>query len=226
MGGAALVSGSRGGVVAVLATLFAMVALVRHGQSGAGRIRTVALLAGLVILVAFWIGHDVFFQTAEHLAEEVSDWEASPRLRIWEDSVVLIRSTTLIGTGLATFGSVFPIVQTVESPHVFTHAESDWVQLSTDTGTIGLGFVLAVALTLGIAIIRLRQSSRGWTSLLAIGAASAMFGTLVQGIGNFNLPLMSGLMYLATIISTAVRIGVLGDRQDGEAMAENVRSPR
>lgn len=40
---------------------------------------------------------------------------------------------------------------------------------------------------------------------LAVGAVVAILGAAVQGIGNYNLPVMSNLLYLAVALVVALR---------------------
>src|SRR6185295_12866986 len=98
----------------------------------------------------------------------------------------------------ATFEAVFPGVRTIMAPVVFTHAESDWVQLLTDTGLVGL---LAVLATLGVIVVsclRLRTYTR--LDILGIGAAVAALGAAIQGMGNFSFVVMSNLLYVAVAV--------------------------
>jgi O-antigen ligase len=202
MGGAALISGSRGGVLALLTALAAMVlgslAGERSWSSRAGRLGFMVLL---VILAGVWMNSEVVHGTIERLAEEVGRPEESGRVRIWTDALALWRSAPVLGTGLASFGVAFPSFRTVEAPFVFAHAESDWVQLFTDTGVIGLGLVLATVVSIGLTLLeRLRHSHARSDRLWTLAALVALGGGVLQGIGNYNMPIMANLLYLALAI--------------------------
>src|SRR3989442_893023 len=72
MGGAALVSGSRGGAVALLGALVAMtVGSLAHGRSWRGRSAGLALVTGLIVLAGVWIGGDILYRAVERLTEEL-----------------------------------------------------------------------------------------------------------------------------------------------------------
>lgn len=200
MGGAALVSGSRGGAVALLVTLVAM-ALGSLASGARSRLRATRLLlaAVLIVLTASWIGRDVLYGTVERLAEEVRRPGESVRVRVWGDALLLWSQFPLRGTGLDTFGVAFPAVRTVRAPVVFEHAESDWIQLLTDTGVLGL--LLAVTAVGAVARVLLRRRPQG----IALAGLVALLGTVVQGIGNYNLPIMSNFIYLGLIVALALR---------------------
>jgi O-antigen ligase len=217
MAGAALVSGSRGGVVAFLAALLAMFAgSLAGGRSWSARITVGALATLLVVLAAVWIGGDIFYGTVERLAEELGRPDDSARARLWADAVGLWRGAPVLGTGLATFGVAFPRYRTAQGPLTFTHAESDWVQLLTDTGVVGLGLALAAVASLGLALLRrYRRTESHWARALALAGLVALGGTVVQGIANYNLPLMSSFIYLALAVALAARSTDTGGNDAG-----------
>jgi uncharacterized membrane protein len=206
MGGAALVSGSRGGVVALLAALLLMVGLGTRGSWSTGRASRIALVAVLTLLAGIWIGGDILYGTVEQLAEEISQPETSPRLHIWGDALQLWPRFPAFGTGLGTFGVVFPQVRTLPAAVTFTHAESDWVELLIDTGAIGLLLAMLCVGMVALALLRRYQGADGrWTRAFAMGGLVALTGAVVQGIANFNLPVMSNFVYLALAVALALR---------------------
>lgn len=216
MGGAALASGSRGGVIALLAALSAMVlgALAR-ARSWRGRVVRLGLATLAILLAGLWISSDVFFSTIERLAEELERPAEGWRLQIWASALGLWGEAPVLGSGLATFGVAFPRFRSLQGPVIFSHAESDWVQLLTDTGVLGLALVLGVAGSLALALIRrLREAEGRWGQDFALAGLVVLVGTVIQGIGNFNLTIMSNLLYLALALALAARSGQeLGHRR-------------
>jgi O-antigen ligase len=213
MGGAALVSGSRGGMLALLAALLAMVVgSVAGGRSWVGRAVRVGLATVLIVLAGAWIGGDVLYGTVERLADELGRPTESPRLWIWGNALTLWLGAPVLGTGLGTFGVVFPRVRTIEAPVVFTHAESDWVQLLTDTGVLGLALALATVVSVGLVLgQRLRQTQHRGARIFALAGLVVLGGAVIQGIGNYNLPVMSNLIYVTLSLVLAFRSHPGGD---------------
>jgi O-antigen ligase len=204
-GGAALVSGSRGGVVSLLCALVAMAGLGAHGREGGRRAGALAAATLVVVLVSLWIGGDIVYGTAARLTEELGALQESPRVRLWQDAVALWRTAPIIGTGLASFGVAFEPYRTLQAPVVFSHAESDWVQLLTDTGLVGVALVIAVFVALAVSLLRRhRRAANPWDQTLALGALVALLGTGAQWIANYNLPVMSNLLYLAAAVAVAL----------------------
>ena len=59
---------------------------------------------------------------------------------------------------------------------------------------------------------RYRRAADRWGRSLALGGLVALVGTAVQGIGNYNLPVMSSWVYLATVLALALGAeGAAGD---------------
>ena len=206
MGGAALVSGSRGGVVALLAALLVMVGIGAYGSWRTGRAWRIVLATVLIVLTGIWIGGDIMYGTIGRLAEEIGQPETSPRVHIWADALRLWPRFPAVGTGFGTFGVVFPLVRTIQAPVSYTHAESDWVQLLIDTGAVGLFLaLLSVVMVARLLLLRYRGADSRWTSALALGGLVALAGAVAQGIANFNLPVMSNFVYLALALALPLR---------------------
>jgi O-antigen ligase len=207
MGCAALASGSRGGMVALLVALAAMgIAVLADRRSWSSRAARVLLAVGLVLLTTAWIAGDVVYGTAERLADELNRPRESVRVALWADALGLWRDAPVVGTGLGTFGAAFPRFRTIPGPRVFSHAESDWVQLLTDTGALGLLLALGAVIAVGVALARgYRPAASRWHKGLILAGLVALAGTLVQGLANYGLPVTSNLLYLALALALALR---------------------
>ena len=228
MGAAVLVSGSRGGMVSLGAALAAMAGLAFRGRAGRRRVVTIAAAGAGMVAMAAWVGADLLATTVARLSAEWAHPLDSPRLLLWTDVLRLWWQAPAFGTGLATFGIAYPVVRTVPSSLTFSHAESDWIQLLTDTGIFGLAFVLATCAALARALWRrCRQSADRWAGSLALGALAVLVGVAVHGLGNFNWPLMSLWVYVATALAAGLAPALPGpERARTGEHAVAGRSPR
>jgi hypothetical protein len=189
-----------------MAALLAMVGLGAQRALGTGRAARIAIAAVLIVVAGTWIGGDVFWGTVTRLAAEVEKPEEGVRLRLWSDAVDLGGVAPATGTGLGTFGVAYPLVRTIRMPVVFTHAESDWIQLFMDTGMAGLALVLVGGALLAVHLFReFRRSRSQWSRALALAGLVALIGVAVQGMGNFNLIVMSNLVFVATALVLAAK---------------------
>src|SRR5881409_1139141 len=159
MGGAVLASGSRGAIVTLVAVLLAILGLGGGGRAGRARWIKIAISAVLIIMAGAWIGGDVLYGTIERLLTEIERPEGF-RLRVWPDAVTMWWSEArVVGTGLGSFAVAFPRFRTLRAPAVMSHAESDWLGILVETGVIGFALVVAVAVSLGVMLLRRRRES-------------------------------------------------------------------
>jgi O-antigen ligase len=216
MGSAALTSGSRGGALALAAAVLAMLGLAK-GRGTRQAFLHLAVFVGVITLAAFSIGADMLGHTLERLTGELDRSQESFRLRVWPDVVGLWHRAPVLGTGLGAFGASFATVRTLAYPVSVTHAESDWLQLLSETGALGLALVLAfggaviVALFGGYTLLSARRISGG----VVVAGLVIMLGVAAQGVANYNLSVMANLLCFA--MSQVLALVVL---------SSDVQSPR
>jgi O-antigen ligase len=194
-------------MLALLAALLAMVVgSVARGGTWVGRAVRIGLVAVLIVLAGAWIGGDVLYGTVERLADELGRPTESPRVLIWADALSLWLRAPVLGTGLGTFGVAFAGVRTIEAPVVYTHAESDWVQLLTDTGVLGLALAVATVMSVTLLLVqRLRLTQGRNVRVFALAGLVVLAGAATQGVGNYNFSVTSNLVYLALAVVIAGR---------------------
>src|SRR5438477_5706996 len=109
---ALVLSRSRMGIISVLVSLIAILAL---DGTASMRARTRAAVAALLFLgvlgLVVWIGSDPLMSRFETLGQEYN-FSGQYRISIWRDTLGLIRHHPLLGTGLGSFSTVYPSVQT------------------------------------------------------------------------------------------------------------------
>jgi len=205
MAGAALASGSRGAIVTLVAVLLAILGLGGGGRAGRARWIKVAVSAVLVIMAAVWIGGDVLYGTIERLLTEIERPDEGFRLRVWPDAITMWWSEApIVGSGLGSFAVAFPRFRTLRIPAVMSHAESDWLGILVETGVIGFALVVAVAVSLGVMLLRRRRESGTYAARIrALAGLVALIGAAVQSLPNYNAPVMSNLIYLALVLTLA-----------------------
>lgn len=123
--------------------------------------RPLALVAGTVTLLlifaaAFWVGQDSIksrlADTREQIAQMKEMGGIGQRARVYGDSIRFIKTKPIAGWGLESYAFVYRRYnsepKTVEGWTVqFNEAHSDWLQLGTEVGLVGVGLFLT---TLGL----------------------------------------------------------------------------
>jgi len=152
MAGSLFYSSSRGGIlsfiIAILIFYFSII--IKTKRSRRGRlVFFFILMVSLSSLIIFWIGPDDTFDRFGELNKVVRAIIHEPsvlsemRPEIWSDSVKIIPDFYLSGTGIGTFSSIFPKYRTHEWKDRFLrYAHCDYLQLISETGIIGLFFII------------------------------------------------------------------------------------
>ncbi len=214
LGAAVLIAGSRGGIVGLAVTFLILAVLSACEKPTERSASVVGLVGGVTLLAGAWLGVEILMHTAGRLASEAATLDESMRVLRWVDAARMINAAPILGTGLASFEDAFPVFRTVAYPARFTHAESDWIQLASDTGMVGaMLVVLAVGQVLWAGVCAWRSSALPADRALRIGALAALAGLIVQGAANYTLPVMSNQLYAAL----AAGILVAGTRRTGSS---------
>ena len=101
------------------------------------------------------------------------------RSKIFLDTLHIIRDYPLTGTGLGTFGYVFPFYMQASIDEAMPiHPESDWLMLAAEAGIPALLFALALLALLVSDIFRLRETG-SWP--LRWGVVAAALAAMLHG---------------------------------------------
>lgn len=196
-----LLSGSRGGVIALLAEFALLIAIVFRAPPLSLQ-RSRALIAGFaVILLAgtsfMWLDPGGLWQRWEQLAAS-PELTASMRNQVGVDTLRLACRHPARGIGLGAFAAIYPAYQTVVTDDVIDYAHNDYAQFLAEGGVAAAGLMLlALLLFFRLAFGRLRlrlQQPAGW---LQLGAALGVVGLLVHSFLDFNLHIPANAAWFA-----------------------------
>lgn len=200
-----LLSGSRGGFIALLAEILVFfTVLVRFGPA----IRRGFFAAGaglgvtLAALIFFWMDPGA---VAGHLAT-IFERQPAPQIEagfevratLSKDALRILHHHPWFGTGLGTFEVVYPQYQSFPSDEVWNHAHDDYAEALAETGLLGGVLVAASVILFGrLAFRNLADhltDSAGWIQL---GAAIGCCGLLVHSLFDFNLHIPANAAWFA-----------------------------
>jgi O-antigen ligase len=176
----------RGGILTITISAFVFMLLYNMKKPKHGRV-AILVITGSVIIAVSWFGWETIISEFNHgfsPSGELSDG----RFFLWADSLRIIQSFSLFGTGFGTFIDIFPSFRSFPGYSIFDHAHNDYLELLTDGGIIGFTlagwFVLAV-LRHGWKMIRVRNDQ--YAVLLGIGALTGIMAMLIHSITDFNM---------------------------------------
>jgi hypothetical protein len=180
---------SRGGVIfLVIGVLLWLVALGRTHRSLPLLVSSLAI-AGTLVWIFLISEGEARNRTLEFLGVEdgtkVGLFAGDLRSKIFLDTLHIIRDYPLTGTGLGTFGYVFPFYMQASIDEAMPiHPESDWLMLAAEAGIPALLFALALLALLIRDIFRLREGG-GWP--LRWGVVAAALAAMLHGFVDVPL---------------------------------------
>jgi O-antigen ligase/tetratricopeptide (TPR) repeat protein len=201
------VTGSRGGVVALVVGALALAFLLRRTDAPGAKTRVWAgnAIVSLVVFVAI-VGGALLFAGEDRLAQMTEETLAHPeRLKtfLWEPSLRVAMTHPLIGVGNNGFGVAFPAVLgagELDATLTYTHAENIVLQTLADHGLVGGFLVLLAALVVFVTVARQLRSPA------ELAAAPALVFLVVGDLFDFVLELPVGIGL------AAVSLGLLSGR--------------
>ncbi|MDC5705008.1 O-antigen ligase family protein [Vibrio europaeus] len=143
----------------------------------------------------------------QRLAETSLGEESRDQVVIW--SMDIIRDFPIVGTGMGSFYSVFPIYSKSDIGF-YDHAHNDYIQFMVEAGvpaTVLLGCVVLYSLFRSFKTIRVRNSKT--MKGLALGTMMATVGMLIHISVDFNLQPMANALTFILVLFMANATAVL-----------------
>jgi|HubBroStandDraft_6_1064221.scaffolds.fasta_scaffold00065_31 O-antigen ligase len=209
MVGTIFLSGSRGGMLAIVVELV-ILAVVLIKQKRGLRLRTaIGIGVFLVILVGLltWIGGEPLLRRVASVGTSHSEISNDNRFEINRDGFRMFLKKPVLGWGLGTFPVVYPQFRTFYTNFFVNEAHNDYLQLLVETGLLGFGTMLWFLLTLYTRAIKKMGNWTGEISgAVTLACVLGVSGILVHSAVDFNLqiPANAALFYvLCTIAASA-----------------------
>lgn len=205
--GSILLSASRGGLVSLLgeAVIFAGILWKRtpaHRQRNPLLICALGVIA--VALFFFWMAPRHVTSRLGTVANVVHSPEATygDRMHVAYDSLLILRNHPILGTGLGSFGSVFPAYQSFPTNQLYPYAHNDYAQALAETGAVGALIILwSLILFFRLAFRNLRKRLEVDVGWIRLGAALGVCGLLIHSFVDFNLHIPANAAWFAVCIA-------------------------
>jgi len=207
MTGTVFLSGSRGGMLAVLVEFMIFAILVARQKKGPRMAVGVAAFAIVLVSLLAWLGGKQLTARVTSISHETrGELSGGMRMKIDRDALSMFRRKPVLGWGLGTFPVVYPQFRSFYTNFFVNEAHNDYVQLLTETGLLGFG-VMAWFLLLfyrhGVRKIGAWTSSV--TSAVSLACLLGCTGILVHSFFDFNLqiPANAALFYVFCTLGAA-----------------------
>lgn len=229
MGIALITTGSRGGMIALVAEAVFLVVFSTFGREKAtapgteksGRARGALVRAGLALaLVLALFGGAVLFGGEAALSRLVgtvnSDDPTTGRAHFWSVTVDIIRANPVLGTGLGSYGLAYTQYDSRNGLYRLEQAHNDYLQVTADAGIIGVGLALFFIIALFRMGFARRETEDPFRRGVATGALAGCFAVLVHSFFDFTLHTTANallFLMLATFATLNGRVEQGGQRK-------------
>lgn len=210
------VSRSRGGLVALLSSLFLLSILLLCRRFHRRRAWVITALMSFSFLMLVWIGLSDLLKVWGTFGRIPHDRSFLRRMEIAQATWRASRDYPLWGSGLGTFAAVFPKYGTLTFQQVSEteailrttpHAENDYVQTLLEAGWAGtMIWLVGMAMYFRVAIRTYLTRKRWSISMPAMGGAVSIFAILVHGFSDFNLRIDANVFLAVTIVAMVVNL--------------------
>ncbi len=201
---ALVLSRSRMGIISALVSIVAILAL---DGTASMRARTRAAVATLFFLgvlgLVVWIGSDPVMSRFETLGQEYN-LSGQNRISIWRDTLGLIRHHPLLGTGLGSFSTVYPSVQTVFLTLLVEHAHCDYLEVASELGLPGAILVFgSIFWVLAQTASQYKKAEESFDKAVSLGCIGSIAAILVHSLADFNLYIPGNALVFTVILALA-----------------------
>jgi O-antigen ligase len=206
MAGTIFLSGSRGGMLALVAELVVLaIVLVRQRYDW----RTAAALGLFLVLVVAlltWLGGDELSQRLASVHGAHAEISGDMRFQINRDGLHMFSKRPVLGWGLGCFPVAYPQFRTFYTNFFVNQAHDDYLQLLVEMGLLGFGVVVWYLVVLFRRAVRKIEN---WSSevggAVTLACMLGVIGILVHSAVDFNLeiPANAALFYVFCTVAAS-----------------------
>jgi O-antigen ligase len=206
MASTVFLSGSRGGMLALMMELMVLFTLIRAQQ----RKLKVALSVGVFLVLVFgllaWIGGgELANRLASVHTEARAELSGGTRLTIARDGLGMFLQKPIVGWGLGTFPVIYPHFRSFYTNFFVNEAHDDYIQLLAEMGALGLGaMVWFVVVLYRHSWKKLGDWNANMNGAASLAALIGCTGILVHSFLDFNLQVPANAVLFYTLATIAV----------------------
>lgn len=180
------------------------------------------LISSLVVIdlliVGAWFGVD---KLADRMAQTSIEHDAG-RVEVSLNSLNLLKDYPLVGTGGGTFHVAYSRYRGDGITQYYDHAHEDYLEITGDTGVIGIGLLgLVVAMSFGAAMKALYSRRDRLMRGMAFAAVMGIVALLIHSTVDFNLQIPANSATFMVVLALGWIALCLG-RQEEQAVVDHI----
>src|SRR5437867_2536062 len=226
MGTAAIVSGSRSGIISLAAAVVLLAVLNRRCTVGAvydravidrayrfrlSRIGPISLVTLSIIAGVLWVGATPVLERLGQAVDQLVR-SGSPdvsRAMIWQDTVKIIRDYPILGAGLGTYDTIYPTYAHTEELFGLDYAHNDYLQVLAEAGAVGGLIAVWFIVVIFSAASRGIRSRDPLFASLALAGAAGILGVLVQSLSDTDLQIPSNALLFLVLSAVVSQVAAI-----------------
>ena len=212
MVGTVFLSGSRGGMVAILGELLLLVvillrqnvALIRK-KKGIRLAVSIAAFAIVLVSMLTWLGgKDLTARVASISTETHTELSGGMRLSIDRDAIQVFRHKPILGWGLGAFPIIYPQFRSFYTNFFVNAAHNDYLQLLCEVGLLGFAtMVWFVTQLFRSALPKIRNWTSDVSGAVTLACIMGVTGILIHSFLDFNLQIPANAALFYVLCTTA-----------------------
>ncbi len=206
MVGTIFLSGSRGGMLAIITELVILAIILVKQKRGLRTAIGLGLFLVIVMGLLAWIGGSELSARIATVGRSHSELPADIRTSINRDGFRMFLKKPILGWGLGTFPIVYTQFRTFYTNFFINEAHNDYLQLLVETGLLGFAIMVwfLVSLYRG-AIKKIKNWSNDVGGAMTLACLLGLSGILVHSAVDFNLqiPANAALFYVLCTVAAS-----------------------
>jgi O-antigen ligase len=206
MVGTIFISGSRGGMLAIIAELIILAVLLIKQKRGIRTAIGLGMFLAIVVGLLTWVGGGELSRRIATIGPSHSELASDIRSYINRDGIRMFLKKPVLGWGLGTFPVVYPQFRTFYTNFFVNEAHNDYLQLLVEMGLLGFATMVWFVVTL---YARCLQKIKDWaddiSGAVTLACMLGLSGILVHSAIDFNLqiPANAALFYVMCTIAAS-----------------------
>jgi O-antigen ligase len=207
MSGTVFLSGSRGGMLAIVAEFIVLAVILVRYKKGRRLALGVGAFAVVLLCLLTWLGGAQLSERLSSISSEArTEISGGMRLSIDRDAFRMFLEKPILGWGLRSFPVVYPQFRSFYTNFFVNEAHNDYLQLLAEMGLLGFGvMVWFLVLLYRTALRKIGNWTSDVTGAVTLACLLGFTGILVHSLFDFNLqiPANAALFYVFCTVAAA-----------------------